>query len=43
VSTLIANLPPKKVWVDKSYLTEGEEWVCWPLGKVTRSDYNDDA
>jgi hypothetical protein len=29
VSTLIANLPPKKVWVDKSYLTAGEEdgWV----------------
>jgi len=29
MSTLIANLPPKKVWVDKSYLTAGEEdgWV----------------
>jgi hypothetical protein len=29
VSTLITNLPPKKVWVDKSYLTAGEEdgWV----------------
>lgn len=29
MSTLIANLPPKKVWVDRSYLTCGEEdgWV----------------
>ena len=29
MSTLITNLPPKKVWVDKSYLTAGEEdgWV----------------